>query len=115
DGVTHWYFPRQTRFYQFSRPLHRWLSRYVRSYDLLHIHALFSYAPVSAAFTALQSNVPYIIRPLGTLNRWGVKNRRPWLKKLSLSLIERRILGGAAALHYTSEQERLEAAEVGII
>ncbi len=114
DGVTHWYFPRQTRFYQFSRPLQCWLSDNARRYDLLHIHALFSHAPVTAAFTALRSNVPYIVRPLGTLNRWGVQNRRPWLKKLSLSLIERRILASAAALHYTSEQERLEAVELGI-
>lgn len=115
DGVTHWYFPRQTRFYQFSRPLQCWLANNVRRYDLLHLHALFSYAPVTAAFTALRANVPYIVRPLGALNRWGVQNRRPWLKKLSLSLVERRMLAGAAAIHYTSEQERLEALELGIV
>src|SRR5262245_53078106 len=26
DGVTYWYFPRQSRFYTFSWPLTRWLS-----------------------------------------------------------------------------------------
>src|SRR5256885_663146 len=44
DGVTYWYFPRQTRFYTFSRPLGTWLSRHVSEFDLLHVHALFSYA-----------------------------------------------------------------------
>src|SRR5438046_1948543 len=29
DGVTYWYFPRQTRFYTFSWPLSAWLSRHI--------------------------------------------------------------------------------------
>jgi glycosyltransferase involved in cell wall biosynthesis len=115
EGVTYWYFPRQTRFYTFSWPLSRWLAQHVRDYDLVHIHALFSYAAIPAAFWSSHYGIPYIVRPLGTLNRWGLRNRRPWLKKLSLRLIESRILAGAAAIHYTSEQERLEAAELGIV
>lgn len=114
QGVTYWYFRRQTHFYQFSWPLSRWLSRHMESYDLAHIHALFSYASIPAAYAARRWTVPYIIRPLGTLNRWGMQNRRRRLKKLSFHLIERRILAGAAGIHYTSEQERLEASELGI-
>ena len=114
DGVTYWYFPRQTRFYAFSFPLTRWLAEHVKDYDLLHIHALFSYATIPAAYWAKRLNIPYIVRPLGVLNRWGMTNRRAWLKKLSFSLIESRILSGAAAIHFTSEQEELEAAELGV-
>jgi glycosyltransferase involved in cell wall biosynthesis len=58
--------------------------------------------------------VPYVVRPLGVLNRWGIENRRPWLKKLSFALVERRILTGAAAVHYTSDDERLQAEELGV-
>jgi glycosyltransferase involved in cell wall biosynthesis len=114
DGVTFYYFPRQTRFYSFSWPLTRWLKQHVKDYDLVHIHALFSYAAIPAAYWAKSHAVPYIVRPLGVLNRWGMKNRRPWLKKLSFSLIDRRILAGTAAIHFTSEQERTEAGELGI-
>src|SRR5437867_7180076 len=42
DGVTYWYFPRQSRFYTFSWPLGVWLSRHVSDFDAIHIHALFS-------------------------------------------------------------------------
>jgi glycosyltransferase involved in cell wall biosynthesis len=114
DGTTIRYFPRQTRFYTFSWPLTRWLARHVRDYDIVHIHALFSYAAIPASWAAARRGVPYVVRPLGTLNRWGMRQRRPVLKQLSFRLVERRILEGAAAIHYTSEQERLEARELGI-
>jgi len=114
DGVTYWYFPRQTEFYTFSWPLTRWLAQHVRKYDLVHIHALFSYTVLPAAYWARRYKIPYIVKPLGILNRWGVNNRRPYLKKLSFALFEKRILSNAAAIHFTSEQERLEAADIGV-
>jgi glycosyltransferase involved in cell wall biosynthesis len=114
DGVTIWYFHRQTRFYSVSWPLTYWLARHVHDYDLLHIHALFSYASLPAAFFAAARKKPYIIRPLGTLTTWAIRQRRPKLKRLSFSLIERRILTRAAAIHYTSEQELEEARPLNI-
>jgi glycosyltransferase involved in cell wall biosynthesis len=114
EKVYYWHFRRQSKFYIFSWPLTVWLAKNVRHYDLVHIHALFSYAASPAAFWAKRCGVPYLVRPLGTLNRWGMTNRRPTLKKLSLRWIESRILEGAARIHYTSEEERLEAAEVNI-
>jgi glycosyltransferase involved in cell wall biosynthesis len=113
-GVTYWYFPRQTRFYTASWPLTRWLGQHMCDFDLVHIHALFSYASLAAAVCARRHGVPYIVRPLGTLNRWGMQRRRPLLKKLSFYMIERQIIAGAAAMHYTSEQERLEATKLGV-
>jgi glycosyltransferase involved in cell wall biosynthesis len=114
ESVTYWHFRRQTRFYGFSWPLTRWLARHVRDYDLVHAHALFSYATIPAAYFARQAGVPYVIRPLGVLNRWGINNRRPWLKRLSFMLVERRILAGAYRIHFTSEEERIEAEELGV-
>src|SRR5438874_336100 len=75
DGVTYWYFPRQTRFYTFSWPLSTWLANHVSEFDVVHIHALFSYATIPAAFWASRQGIPYIVRPLGTLSEWGMKNR----------------------------------------
>jgi glycosyltransferase involved in cell wall biosynthesis len=109
DAVTYWYFPRQTCLYTFSWPLGVWLARHVADFDAVHIHALFSYAAVPAAYWARRRGVPYIVRPLGTLNDWGMKNRRRWIKKWSFRLLESRIIEHAALVHYTSNQERLEA------
>ena len=108
------HFRRQVQFYKVSLPMTRWLSRNVERYDLVHIHALFSYASGAAAYQAYKHHVPYIVRPLGVLNRWGMANRRRWLKRLSFNTIERRILRNAAAIHYTSRQEQLEAEEAGV-
>ena len=113
DGARYFYFRKQTEFYKFSWPFRRWLSREVCNYDLVHIHALFSYTSVCAARIARRQRVPYIVRPLGVLNQWGMANRRPFLKRLSFRFIEQPILHHAAAIHYTSEQERIEAEIAG--
>src|SRR6476619_6849338 len=83
DGVNYFYFRRQSEFYKVSLPLSGWLSKHIRDYDVVHIHALFSYASYAAARLATQNGVPYIVRPLGVLNRWGMQNRRRLFKQLS--------------------------------
>lgn len=114
NGVTRRYFPRRTVFYKVSPAMGRWLAQHVRDYDLLHVHALFSYSSVAAARAARRAGVPYVLRPLGTLARYGVMQRRPWLKQASLALFEGPALRGAAAVHFTSEEERIEAEAWGI-
>jgi glycosyltransferase involved in cell wall biosynthesis len=113
EGTRYFYFRRQTEFYKYSRPFHRWLSRCASNYDLIHVHGLFSYTSVCASRIAKRRAVPYIVRPLGVLNRWGMENRRPWLKRLSFHFIEKPILRHAAAMHYTSQQECQEAEAAG--
>jgi glycosyltransferase involved in cell wall biosynthesis len=107
--VTYWYFPRQIRPYICSVPLAGWLWRHVWDFDLVHIHTVFSYASTTAALMARARGVPYIVRPLGVLNRWGFANRKPFLKRVSFAAIDRQILKHAAAIQYTSVQERTEA------
>ncbi len=109
NGVTYWYFRRQMSFYTVSWSLFQWLAEHVDDYDVMHIHGLFSFAATAGAFWATRRSVPYLVRPLGVLNTWGIQNRHPLLKRLSLRLIERRILMNAAVAHFTSEQEKCEA------
>jgi glycosyltransferase involved in cell wall biosynthesis len=113
NGVTYWYFPRQSSFYLYSAPFTAWMWRHAADYQLIHIHAVFSYCSNMAAYIASRLGVPYVVRPLGVLNRWGMEERRPWLKRLSFALIERHVLKNAAFIHYTAEQERMEAAQCG--
>ena len=101
-------FPRQTGFYSFSWPLTQWLRRHVAEYDVVHIHALFSYPSVIAAWLSWRCGTPYLLRPLGTLAQWGLSARRPWLKAISLRCIEAPLMRRAAAVQATSEQERGE-------
>jgi glycosyltransferase involved in cell wall biosynthesis len=113
-GVTRHYFPKQTDAYKVSLPLFSWLRANVRTFDLVHVHALFSFAPVAAAWIARGAGVPYIIRPLGVLNRYGMEQRRSGPKALSMRLVENHLLRDAAAVQFTAEQERAEAELLGV-
>jgi glycosyltransferase involved in cell wall biosynthesis len=112
EGFTLRCFKRQSGFYKVSVPLLQWLAGHVRDYDLVHNHAVFSFAPLAGACAARRRQVPYIMRPLGLLNKWGMENRRRWLKAFSFKLLDKPALNGAAAIHYTSQEEELEAARL---
>jgi glycosyltransferase involved in cell wall biosynthesis len=114
NGFTVRFFKRQTHFYKISLPLLRWLRGHAQDYALVHNHAVFSFAPLAGAWAARQSGVPYVMRPLGLLNRWGMENRRRWMKALSFHLLDRPALNRAAAIHYTSRAEESEAATLGL-
>jgi glycosyltransferase involved in cell wall biosynthesis len=113
-GFRVFYFPKQTEFYKTSLPLLRWLLIHARDYDVIHLHAVFSFSTLAGALAAHLSRVPYLVRPLGVLNTWGMKHRRRWIKALSFRWLDRPLLNRAAALHYTSEQEAHEAAPLGL-
>ena len=107
-------FRREFEPYKVSFGLTRWLRKNIAGFDLVHIHALFSFSSTMAARIARQHSVPYVVRPLGVLNRWGMENRRPILKRVSFRLIELPILLNSAAIHYTSNAERAEAASLDL-
>ena len=113
-GVNRVYCPKRSEFYKFAPYLAFWLWRNVSKFDVVHIHALFSFSSTVAGFIAAMRGVPYVVRPLGTLNSYGVMQRRRWLKRLSIALIERHILKRAAAVHFTSESEQQEAQALGL-
>lgn len=113
-GVIRRYFRKRLEFYKVSPGFARWIFGNVRAYDLVHIHALFSFTSAVAAWAARWAGIPYVVRPLGTLNRYGVEQRRPWLKRLSLKLIEGPILRHAAAVHFTADVELHEAQALAV-
>lgn len=111
-GIAHIFFRRDIRPYKMSFGLSSWLKKTVTRFDVVHIHALFSFASWAASRAAGKARVPYIVRPLGVLNQWGLENRRPLLKQCSLRLVELPILRRAAAIHYTTQAERSEAVKI---
>jgi glycosyltransferase involved in cell wall biosynthesis len=106
------FFRRNFEPYKVSFGLAKWLRQNVTKFDLVHVHALFSFSSTMAARIARKNSVPYLVRPLGVLNRWGMRNRRRVPKAISVRLVELPILLNAGAIHYTSKAERNEAAEL---
>lgn len=113
-GASRIYVRKWTEFYKVAPGVIPWLWNNIHRFDVVHIHALFSFTSVAAGAIAWLRKVPYILRPLGTLSTYGVENRRPWLKQLSLTCIERPLLRNAARVHLTSEAELSEAQLLGV-
>ncbi len=107
-------FTKQSEFYKVSLGLWRWLRDHAREYDVVHVHAVFSFSAVAACWAARAAGVPYIVRPLGILNGWGMANRRRWMKGLSFRLLDKPLLDAAVAMHYTSGLEQREAESLGL-
>lgn len=109
------YFRKLVSFYKFAPGFVLWYWRHAKNYDAVHIHALFSFTSTVAGLISMLRGVPYILRPLGTLSSYGVMQRRPWLKRLSLALIEGPLLRRAAAVHFTSKAEQEEAQRLSYV
>ena len=106
-GVPAMFFPPQLgASFKYSRPLATWLSSNVKNFDLAHIHAVFNHSSVSASQACRKAGVPYIIRPLGTLDPWSM-TQKSVRKRLFWKVSGKAMLHHAAAVHYTSEAEKL--------
>jgi glycosyltransferase involved in cell wall biosynthesis len=100
--------------YKFSLPLLQWLSHNAKYYDIIHIHALFSPVSTAAAAIARWRRIPYLLRPLGTLDPADLQKKKA-LKQLYGRGLERPNLAGAAAIHFTTRQEALISERFGAI
>ena len=105
-GVRCHFFPRGwSEAFKYSPSLGRWLNENVAQYDIVHIHAVFAHATCAAARACCRAGIPYIVRPLGTLEPWSMR-QKPVRKQIAWRLLFRRVLTQATAIHYTTEQER---------
>lgn len=89
--------------YSFS--LARWLSDNVKNFDAVHIHAVFSHPCLAAARACSKRGVPYIVRPLGSLDPWSMR-QKPLRKRLMWHMAAGQMLRQAAAVHYTAREEQ---------
>lgn len=92
--------------FKYSRPLASWLDANIREFELVHVHAVFNHSSVAAARACRSAGVPYVIRPLGTLDPWSMA-QKALRKRLFWQVEGKGMLQGAAAVHYTSEAEKL--------
>lgn len=105
EGVTIRYFPiGRFRRWGFSAPLGKALRAEIPSFDVVHIHSLYLFHTFVAAYYCRRYDIPYLMRPHGTLDPF--LRRKSRLKKAVYNfLIEKRNLDNAAAVHYTSQDE----------
>lgn len=96
------------REFAYSAQLKKWLSQNIDSFDLVHIHAIFSFSSTYAMWLCRKRKVPYITRTIGQLETWSLQQSAA-RKKLYLALIERKNLNCASCIQFTSESEKSQA------
>jgi glycosyltransferase involved in cell wall biosynthesis len=105
-GVPTVFFPRQlTESFKYSAPLANWLTGHVADFDVVHVHAVFSHACLAAAGACTRRDVPYVVRPLGTLDPWSLQ-QKSLRKQVLFHIGVQRMLDRAAAIHYTTSSEK---------
>lgn len=114
EGVEVRYFPSPLlRRLCWSPAMGRALPALTRDADVVHLHSIFLWPTWAAARAARRRGVPYVLSPRGMLEKALVRRRSRRVKSAWLALVERRNLERAAAVHFTSERERREAARFG--
>lgn len=93
--------------------LNQTVERLVAAADVVHVHALWEEIQHQAARAAQRLDRPYIIRPCGGLHPWSLARSR-WRKRAYLAWRLRANLDCAAAIHYTTEDERRAAEPLGL-
>jgi glycosyltransferase involved in cell wall biosynthesis len=106
NGTQTIFFPRQwSETFGYSHALALWLDVNASRFDVAHIHAVFSHPCIAAAAACRKRRVPYIIRPLGSLDPWSM-SQKAFRKRIMWRVAVKRMLDGAAAIHYTTADEQ---------
>jgi glycosyltransferase involved in cell wall biosynthesis len=96
----------------FSPRMFVWINQHARDFDVVHIHSLFNWQSLIVPTICHERGVPFVVRPLGTLDSWS-RAQKSWKKRPYFAFVEERNLRRAARVHVTSDAERQSLAELG--
>ena len=102
---------RTVREFAFSKSFKRWIDQNLDQFDLVHVHAIFSFSSTYAMLCARRKGVPYVVRPIGQLEQWAIEQSK-LRKQLYLWIIERKNLSNASMIHCTAQSEKQQALKV---
>ena len=109
DGVNIRYFPIQyPRFWGTSLPMARALKEKIPDVDIVHIHSLYLFHTAVTALYCEKFQIPYVIRPHGTLDPYIYKRHR-FRKKIVEILFQNRVMRRASGIHFLTEEEKMLA------
>ena len=96
------------REFAYSNGFRKWLNKNIHRYDIIHVHAIFSFCSSYAMYLARKKNIPYIIRPIGQLEAWSLSQSK-FRKQLYLKLIEKKNIVNANSIHFTAHSEQQQS------
>lgn len=115
DGVkVHYFKPEKLRSWFYAPGMRRGLRAHAKDFDVIHITSVFLSASTLGARAAQAAARPYMVSPRGSLMLAPLEKKSPLKKSIYLKLIERSNLEKSDAIHFTSEQEKVEYEKLGI-
>ena len=106
DGVSIHCFPASfPHFWKFSPRLARALRVEIPRVDLVHLHSLYLYHDKVVGRECRRAGTPYFLRPHGSLAPYLYRRHR--FRKMLMELwFQNAVTRGAAAIHFTTDEER---------
>ena len=96
----------------YSRELFRFLHERAADFDLIHIHAIWSYPAYAAYHAAKKHGLPYLFTIHGEISDWGLRQKA--LKKRTYRFfVLDRMLREAGALHAITQAEKKQVRKLG--
>ena len=87
-----------------GRGLQRWLRIHTPRFDMVALHAVFSFVTLRASQECQRLGVPYVLHPHGSLDPFDLQKRR-LLKRILGPILIQPILKGSAGVLCTSDRE----------
>lgn len=94
------------KFLRYTPRLMRYLKKTVRNFDLFVLHSSYQYPTFAASRCCKHAQIPYILMPHGSLDP-AVRRKHSLRNHIVDFLYHDEVIRSAAALHFTSEGERI--------
>ena len=106
SGVSIRYFQVQSpRKFCFSLPLMQYLRKYIKNYDVVHLHSVYLFPVAVAGCFCIKNKVPYVFTPHGALDPY-IYNRHRYRKAIAGKLYHYDIIKNASVIHFITREER---------